>query len=283
MTYVSDAAFAYRDRQGDWLCQITPRLRARIETDPHPIDPFKDCDGHWPMLVKQRRDNIEVKVEVPGDLCGVLTTIAKPWRWFTDEGIVFNQRELFSILGISDEMIALWFDMSETIDPKRWVDSADTIVDIIRDHEPDITFELRDQVLELAGVLALDTTATGPSQGDWANLLIFAPREVIERHRGAGATEEQVRADMQAQADLYEAWASNDCYCYIVETLDEGEDPDGEDFDDDDVWSVVDSCGDYYGYDHDKSGLCDAVNETLTHSYAESIANYNDEQKLRAA
>lgn len=241
-------------------------LVIRAVHDDCPENPFKIEDGHWPMLARPGGRN-ERTVEYdkqPGLALG--SVLGR----FSDAHIVFDQKALAQILAADT---SLWADWHEQDKPK-WVTDAGALRAWFEDALYDMSnvgserFDTLAELYKLLGIPCLRTTVTGYSQGAWAELLIVATPEAQAalRTRPEDMSDDDwaktLEADMQAQADLYKAWAFGDVYGYVVcrPVLDE----DGEVIELEDL----DSCWGYYDSDFDTSGLEEAALSAAEHQLA---------------
>ena len=151
----------------------------------------------------------------------------------TDNQIIRHQSDLCEVL-----------DIEYFLDDKH--DKEDKI-DFIRDEiRSTSSYSALEKVCELAKVPCLNTVSRGYSQGDWSNLFICYTDEF---EKITGCTIDSVDDKMlQSTADLFGYWAWGDVYCYNVL------DKDGD---------VIDSCGGFYGDDHDENGLMDMAKEFI--------------------
>ena len=101
------------------------------------------------------------------------------------------------------------------------------------------------EVYQWCGVVTLNTCVTGYSQGQYADLLIVASEEFLER-TGCEISKPE---DLQSYADLYASWAFGDVYGYTV-TDNNGDDSDL-------------SCWEFYGLDHGESGLLESATSEI--------------------
>lgn len=105
---------------------------------------------------------------------------------------------------------------------------------------------------EWAGIQSLQTTVTGYSQGAWADILITITPEFL-KEAGFPPGHKFTEDEIQSYADLYAAWAYGDVYSYITE---------------DQAGEEIDSCGGFYGSDHEKSGLVESATSEINYYIA---------------
>lgn len=119
-------------------------------------------------------------------------------------------------------------------------DAVDAVNDAIGQYVESLTVMDKMSLLTLlyamAGIVSLNSSVSGYSQGDYTDVFVVASPEWIEK---TGAVVEKPE-DLQPTVDLYGHWAFGDVYGFVVK------DPDGME---------VDSCWGFYGFDHSKSGL----------------------------
>lgn len=260
-------------------------LRIRAVRDDHPSNPFKDQDGHWPMLVRTGdRHSRNFDSYEGGD------AYDNPIGIMTDEQLIHDQRALAEICGGYTSIGSLLNDYcsASELDEKYGEDVRPVYyrdADLLRqamelafyDHvfRGDKLTKIA-EVLKIAGIRVYTTTVRGYCQGDWAEVLVIAPPAKIaefgvcipELEMDAKADPEILKRDLErrddwvwdkvnerlmgGQADLYAAWAFGDVYGYVVEAPVRLPDPDDEP-----EWEEIEdgSCWGYYGTDHDESGL----------------------------
>lgn len=126
--------------------------------------------------------------------------------------------------------------------------AADAVNDALQGYYADLgasdRLEFLSFVLGLKGIVSLCTSVHGYSQGDYAELLIIASPAFLERTGAVIESPEQLRY----AAELYAAWAFGDVYYYTVEDEDGG---------------TIDSCGGFYGSDHEDSGLLESARDAI--------------------
>ena len=114
-----------------------------------------------------------------------------------------------------------------------------------------------EEVWNWLGVQTWNTEVYGYSQGDWCKVLMVATPEWLEKSGLKDASEEVIEGQLVSAAKLYGHYMFGDTYwCEIVRVeRDEDGEVVGEEF--------VESCGGYYGPDHEASGLADYAREVL--------------------
>ena len=129
-------------------------------------------------------------------------------------------------------------------------------------------FDALERLWRLAGVEALDFQRNGYSQGDSVRgLLVALPawREAMGIPAG-----HDMRADLEAQADVFGAWAFGDCYGFSIERPDADGDPDGDSLDS--VWGFI-------GDNFEKSGLAESALEAAESILASAAKRKADKLK----
>lgn len=227
------------------VAYINTDLRIKAEHDDSPSNPFKDWDGHWPMLTYSDRD-LTVYDKVSG------AAPDRPFSRFTPALVVFCQKQLAEIFD-ADPNSALDVDVQ-----RKWHTNGKMLESFFADSLDGGYYESQklavyEQLYDLLGIPCYRSTSRGYSQGDWAEVLVVATPEA-RKEFGWADDREVTEAEMESQVDLYTAWAWGDVYGYVVEEAVRLPDADA---DDDPEWEEISdgSCWGYYGADHTKSGL----------------------------
>jgi hypothetical protein len=97
-----------------------------------------------------------------------------------------------------------------------------------------------------AGCIALDTSTSGYSQRDYADLLLVATPEWLET---TGIKPEHALKQLEASAELYGDWCWGNVYGYTITGPDDEE--------------TNDSCWGFYGDDHRTSGLLEYAEDAV--------------------
>lgn len=226
--------------------------RIRAVQDDSPINPFEDHDGHLPMLYQyggDRSDNLRGDYECPRDLPGM--AISRPFDGLGDELVVHLQHNFAKVLGSTVYALLECYGTDEPV-KHATVDYADVLRDVFRsslgDNYASERLDKLAELHELLGATVLRHESRGYCQGDWASLLLVAKPEQIA-HLGIS----DAAAALEAQAELYDAWAWGDCYGYVIEAP-AAVDEDGDVTE----WEEIE-----HGSDHDKSGLAEAALECV--------------------
>lgn len=232
--------------------------RIRAVRDNHAENPFESDEGHWPICVRlpdrgRRAEFTDYAEQMAGDIRNPLTR-------FTDQQLVFNQVHIAKALGFDNVEHALSAYFSDNdITPAKWVTDADALRQGFEQNwDNDVTeselFDVCVKLYALIDIPAYTRQVTGYCQGDWADVLVVAPPEVVEKFGCAEVKPD----DLEGTAKLYGWWAFGDVYGYVIEKpLEVDEDGDVTE------WDEIGSCWGYYGDDHDESGLAEAALEEV--------------------
>lgn len=252
------------------------KYRIRVEQDSRPENPFEGGDtSYFPMAVYYDR-TINTYESTPG------ITIGRSMHRMTPEHLIHDQHALCKAVGAEHSSL---FDT-------KYCRDHDEIAELVWGEFQELThqqaLDAEAEICKLLGIPAYRHTSRGHSQSDWAEVLVIATPEAREKF---GLTDDYVREhalasapralickhfddfkvletkaierwwneQLKKQAEMYDAWAWGDVYGYIIDVM--GEDEDGDEIV---VEESVDSCWGFYGSDHAKSGLEDAVLEYLS-------------------
>lgn len=220
-------------------------LTVKAVRDSDAQNPFTDWDCEPPLMVWY-----------DGTLTEYGEGIGEPLGAMSDRFISRRWRDIAAALDIKPEIISA--EMRERAKGER-------IADARRDYFESALDEMRpgryggsgsDYLAALAklwalnGVVALDSSTSGYSQGDYADVLAVALPSWADK---VGAPRESHARQLEAAVALYGAWAWGDVYGYVIEGPDGGH---------------LDSCWGYYGTDHDESGLAEAAESAASAIYA---------------
>lgn len=272
--------------------------RIRAVYDECGPNPFEDGDCNWPIIVRSP-DSFNRFVTYERGVEGTEFRMGDVLDTLTDAALVHNQIHIAQVLGTTvKDMLEELDGYDDSPQPRYHHDAR-----ILRDAFDNLLEEVADsdklgiaaRILEIADVPHYHTTVRGYSQGDWSDVLVFAPAS--ERKR-LGVDEVNPK-DLELTAKLYGWWAYGDVYGFVVEKrtgigasifLDEGgpqelfianfEDVEAAedflatsatidpkllaggnysvvDYEDPDAspWEEIDSCWGYYGPDFAESGL----------------------------
>ena len=213
-------------------------FRVRAEQDSDARSPWKDMDGLAPLMVYSDRSVTDY-----GD-------IPDPIAAMSDSFINRHWRELCKL-----------FDMpeSEARDLKRAYGYSSTIAEVKRDlldeglsnESGQALMRLKGELFELMGWPVYSATSRGYCQSDWAELIaVFTPAHAalcgIAMPRGTKATAAACE-DLKGAADLWGYWAWGNVYVAVIDEM-TGSEVTSE---------YIESCGGFYGDDHDASGLAE--------------------------
>ena len=114
-----------------------------------------------------------------------------------------------------------------------------------------------EEVWNWLGVQTWNTDVHGYSQGDWCKVLLVATPEWLEKSGLKDASEEVIEGQLVSASKLYGHYMFGDTYWCEVQRLIRDEDDEVIDSE------MVESCGGFYGPDHETSGLADYAREVL--------------------
>lgn len=252
------------EHAGEFVAQVSDSIRIRAVQDTSPADPFKESEGHWPMLVRSP-DGFNAKIrgayECPRANEGF--AISRPLERMSEELLVHSQHAISAAIGCDHVTL---FETKYCRDP---IHMRELWWEAISDAYESEKLAIYEKLHKINGIHCLLGTTRGYCQGDEAQVLVVATPEAINilRERINTVSDEEwaatLQEDMQAQIDLYGDWAWGNVYGYIVEELVEHTTV-GDD-EPEDVWEEIPdgACWGYYGVDFAKSGLEDAALECL--------------------
>ena len=271
-------------------------LRLRAVYGAAASNPFTDSDCQWPIMVhdgQSRNTTYEFAVMRRGTCLGWMRIP------LSNEQLVHDQRAVASIFGY-DSIERLMVDC-DADDPTVYCTDAlvlrDCFEEVLCDLGVSAQMDAWEQMFRLAGVPAYRTTVCGYSQSDWAEVLVVATPEAMEKfgvnfekYRAKAKAHPSIKQVMAEQqnldawifdkacelmlahtADLYGHWAFGDVYGYVVEKRADFLEPDDDPDDFEDAWEEIPdgSCWGYFGPDFDASGLeeaaMDAADSYLDH------------------
>lgn len=261
--------WTYDDASGEQIATVRDDIRIRAVVDSDARNPFTDGDMNWPIVVRSgKRYSRGFTSYSKGEES---RNFEEPFACFNDALLLhwqhniareFNStiRDLIECYGNSDDelpegkLACRDASVLRSVLVRAWDDWSDSD-----------KFDLAVKLYAMCDIVAVSTTVTGYSQGDWAEVLVIALPGEIERF---GCTEPPTVEQLEATADLYGWWTWGDVYGYIVERWVPAADAEPEDFDpdfDEGEWVELDdgSCWGFYGPDHDKSGLEESALECV--------------------
>ena len=217
---------------------------ATIETDDDARNPWKDhWDGCPPILVFNL-DRHHGRLEDYGTgLCLRDIFWKVPVRHFGPKGRV----KILEAMRLDDEEAHRYLDRPyRKQNAEAW---KNAIAEILPENpsywsEAKDWFEMLEMLCNLAKIPCRWEQSTGYSQGDAAWVFVAATPEWVKEVGWSPAQKDQ-QESLQADLDLWSAWAWGDVYGYSEITR-----PDGTE--------LNESCWGYYGDDHEKSGLLEA-------------------------
>lgn len=222
----------------------------RVESDYNPMNPHTDWDCTTPMLVGYGRHN-ERDYSGQDDL-------RNPFAYITPWQCSRHFRELCEIIGIDPDRADSYC--------RKFAAYYSGLSNARRDYLAESLREIGNKCDEyaalaelwrFAGCAAIDSSISGYSQGDYADVLaVQTPqwREKVGAPKPDERSIERQSADIESDIETYQAYAFGDVYGYVIE------DSDGE---------AVDSCFGFYGMDCDKSGLWDEATNTVDYHIAQ--------------
>lgn len=244
--------------------EVAPGIFAAIYYDEAPGNPWEVWDCQPPLLAYSDRSLTPYGEEVtPGDLLDLI-----PKRKIA---LRTARLEILEACGIDPED----FETERKNWDGTYCDSArNAIAELIargwagnldKGGSYNDYFSALEALAKFAKVPTYRGTARGSSQGDWAELLLFAmPADKDTRFNGADPV-----GSLKASFDLWESWAFGNVYGYILE------DEDGNDLRYSDGFSDG-SCWGFYGYNHTASGLIEDATSAAAY-YVEALAEENRE------
>lgn len=248
--------------------------RVRMVQDICPENPFESWDCNFPMITDYQNRGHDFREY---DNCKG-AAIDSPLQRFSDWQIIRFQRQILAAL--SDNGAAYYYSaltgarlssVQEDLEHHKrayraeYVSGRAGMAALLRDYFSEALscvsdsdkLETLSALYDLIRIPNLCTSSSGYSQGDYAELLIVATPESLEKfgwdkaRRGAA----DLAQALEAQADLYGAWAWGDVYGYIAERA-----PlDPQEREDSDAWEEIDSCWGFYGDNPEKSGLAESA------------------------
>lgn len=191
-------------------------------------NPFEDWDCLHPLMAKYDGTLTDYsKGDITDYLSGFLT---------------YNQTKRYQkrLLKMMDESIE---DFMEDY-PSGEYDRTDMVQEYLDEWLTDRydNFKNMATFCEEFNIPYLSTYTRGYSQGDHIDLFICCTKKFEEV---TGCTE-HTKKDIQSSADIYGYWAWGDVYWYSIE-------------------ETGDSCGGFYGNDHEKSGLMEMARSSIDH------------------
>jgi hypothetical protein len=217
-----------------------------IEYDTDAINPFEEFDGEPPMLVAAQRYS-----HLP-TCYGLQEDPPKLSR----RKIRDNARDIALAMGHSTLLRAVREECAYHL--ADYDNGVDPVNDMLQDHAQGLSGA--DQTAVLAqcwrwyGCQALDTCVTGYTQGQYADLLLVATPEWLDRTGINPADTDVIGRQLESAAELYGQWAWGDVYGFTIYANHEPHCDAGE---------VIDSCWGFYGSDHEASGLLDNARSAI--------------------
>jgi len=213
-------------------------INIEIHYDETPENPWEDWDCQTPIVVCHGRHNDITAHDSGDDLQNPFDRISPTW-------VSRHWRKLCEILQIDD---VEFNDLCKETQADYGGDMGDIRKDEFCNALNDLTpyyyrsgsdyMQALHGIYELMGYTCLHTSIHGPYQRDYGEVLLVSTPEHRARCGNAKKWDETPES-LQGAAALCENWVFGMVYCY---TIDLGDD----DFD---------SCGSFFGYDHENNGL----------------------------
>jgi len=288
----------YQTNAGEQHAKIGDNYRIRAVQDLNPSNPFTDGDQNWPIVVRvpdNRRNEFTTYVD------GVEATgiTVADLSFFDPSQLVHDQHAILKALGWGRNGATATSNMKDafetylTDEPVGYCTDPEILADlfhrVLEDNSDSVKLGQLAALFKLAGIHAYCTQVTGYSQGDWAEVLVVADKETIERfgsERRVAELRQEVLAEpatrevvqrlqadlvkieayvfdqvserlLKSTADLYGWWAYGDVFGHIVEKRVIDEDEADPEADESEQWEELPdgACWGFYGPDHDESGL----------------------------
>lgn len=220
----------------------------KIFYDDNPENPWEAWEGNMPLIyISGRNEKDYSDGNIDRYILSQLTT----------NKVIRHQGKLLAILNIEKADFNLNYPSVDYSKQER----ADEIENLLSDEIENI--EVKKALCQLLKIPYLNTSRSGYSQGDYADIFICPTAEFFKE---TGYTLKHFTEEAMAQAaDLWAAWAYGDVYGYQIE------DESGE---------QLDSCWGYYGDDHRKNGLLDEAEDQIDYYIRE--ANKTRLNKLKS-
>ncbi len=233
--------------------------RIRTEFDQAHANPFEEDDGNWPISVRlpDRRSSDFKDYDATGQTHETRNPLAR----FGDTMLIHMQVHIAKVLGttVRDAMQS-WFDTvgNDGVEVHGYCTDAALLRDVLnhvfdQDIEDGDLFDVCVALYKLLDIPAYTQQVNGCCQGDWAEVLVVAPPEIVEKFGCITPITDEV---LKSTAELYGYWAFGDTWAYVIERpIEVDEDGDVTEWE-----QIEDGCGGtYFGSDHDESGLTEGA------------------------
>lgn len=214
--------------------------KIEVHRDFSPSNPFEDWDCELPILVAHlhhARYNLH-SYGVDDELSLVkLPHLERPV-------VLAHWRDILAELNLRNDWQGLLsFAREELRYPYDPLDRAlaQALDEEYCDHSASDKLELLERVYGWLGITAVLGSTTGYCQGDYAKVLAVATPEWIEK---VGAPADSLKRQCEYAIKLYGYWAWGDVYGYVID-------------------SNGDSCWEFYGDDHEESGLLEHAQNAI--------------------
>lgn len=241
------------DHVGSRLVANAGHLRVEIDQDSFAENPWESWDFQTPIMVYSDRN---LQIWDSGD------DIENVFARFSDYQVSRHWREICRILDVSESD-----HESETADLKSWAPGWSK-ADCRREHFSETLRDLPDSdrldslaaLYGLIGIPAICVARNGYCQRDWLNILLVATPEHANRCGfDLKNPQHDIRQSLEADADLFAAWAFGDVFGYSIECEETGE--------------TLDSCCGFYGALYDNEYLFSEINDAIERALEESKRN----------
>lgn len=211
----------------------------KIIHDDCPENPIEVFDGNYPTMTGGNSRMISEDYS-NGDIDDFLTS------YLTLNQITKHQTKILNLIDVSKVEFNLDYPLGEWTKKER----ADVLDSRLNEWICE-SIDNRIAFCEVFNIKHYSGTSQGYSQGDWNNVFICWTPEFSKLN---GVTYENVtETDMKDTFDLYGYWAWGDCYGFKLIEKTECDCCGGTNEND------IDSCWEFFGSDHFKSGLADHV------------------------
>ncbi len=193
-------------------------LTIEISQDTMAENPFEAWDGNVPILTKGYNGN-EIEYS---DFEGIREYLS---NYPTDGQIILHQKKILEIFEMH-LLIEEWEEEGLSREDKIF-----EIRDIIKELHHD--FDEMEEFCRLFKIPCKSYTSRGYSQSEWCDVFVLPTEDF---YMSTGANPKKAEEIIKGAAELFDSWAWGDVYYYSVD-------------------EANNSCGGFYGRDHNDSGL----------------------------
>jgi hypothetical protein len=224
-------------------------ININIENDDHPVNPFEDWDGLFPLMCDGGSRGLQ-KDYSDGAIVSFLQ------NYLSYNQVKINQSRLLDLM---DESI----EDFKNDHPLDEYDRTEVIQDELLYNWLDEDMDNMEKFCIEFNIKYLKETSRGYSQSSWSDIFIcWNPAfEGITGVTYKSVTQEQLKGT----AKLFSDWAWGDVYSYTIENEDE---------------DIIDSCCGFYGDDHKVSGLLESAESNID-SYLKSKELKRQQKELK--